>query len=362
MSKKILSLALVAVMLMSIFSLTVVAAGQPLDAIGVKVVSDAVIGAPAGTIVNVKVYYTVPEGTDLSDYAHGIGNTAIGYNNTAYKVNTESTSDAIDALTWGASYADAMSAACRVTITSTISNNIVKKFNANDTAQGWNAALQVQQAYNQNNGYSNATGYALDPECEVFTLQFVALKEITAADTIGVVVGAYGQSFFKVQYNTGKTNTAYAASAVDFSEAYAAPTAALDPTVEGAFTMGRMDDWNTMSFPFDAGIVGKISNLPITFDGKECVNLKNIYVTINGETVEAYNVYPVDGEENAWNFRAVIPGLTADEVENTEDMVCTFSIVVEEDGVQNTYVSQADPAFTTNLKAIYTTACTNAGK
>ena len=236
MSKKILSLALVVVMLMSMFAFATNAADLTTGQIGLRVESDAYVGMPAGEVVTFKVYYVAPDDLDLDSYRHAIGNIAVAYTD-GFTVNTTSTkpADVSDARTWGASYADVFKTSSAVNMTTTMSNNILKKVvGSADESKGWDAALQVQQLY-EGSTYTTSTGYALDPECEIFSLSFVTTRTITADDSIGLPVGAYGQSFFKVNYLNRSTlkSIAYTAANVDLSEATAYPGAAPMEKVTG---------------------------------------------------------------------------------------------------------------------------------
>ena len=217
MSKKILSLALAVVMLFSICAVAVSAVqGDGSENIRIYMTSDATVGAPAGTVVNVSYYVDLPDGIDELQMA--IGNIAIGWDNTAYKVNSTQTTNAADARTWGDDFGQYMKSTAAVTVSSTISTNILKKANANDTAKGFNQACQVQMVYDGSNATASG-GFPIYDNQHIFTLQFVALKTLTANDVIGVVEGAYGQSFFKVCWHNGSGATAYAASNVDMTDA-----------------------------------------------------------------------------------------------------------------------------------------------
>ena len=236
MSKKILSLALVVVMLMSMFAFATNAADLTEGQIGLRVESDAYVGMPAGEVVTFKVYYVLPDSTDFDTYRQAIGNIAVAYTD-AFAVNTTSTkpADVSDARTWGSFYADVFKSTSAVNMTATVSNGILKKVTGTaDEAKGWDAALQVQQLY-EGSTYTTTTGYAIDPECEIFTLSFVTTREVTAADSIGLPAGALGQSFFKVNYLNRSTlkTIAYTAANVDLSEATAYPGAAPMEKVTG---------------------------------------------------------------------------------------------------------------------------------
>ena len=232
MSKKILSLALAVVMLFSICAVAVSAVqGDGSENIRIYMTSDATIGAPAGTVVNVSYYVDLPDGIDELDMA--IGNIAIGYSSAAYKINSTGTSTANDARTWGDDFGQYMKSTANVTVSSAISNNIVKKFNANDTAKGWDKALQFQMLYDGTNATSS-TGIPVYDDMHIFTLSFVAQKTLTANDVIGVVEGAYGQSFFKICWFNGTTTAQlYPVAQIDMTDAAGvAPSAPAAPTYD----------------------------------------------------------------------------------------------------------------------------------
>ena len=226
MSKKVLSLALVVVMLMSMFVFSTSALDLSSGQIGFKVVSDAEVGAPAGTVVTVKVYYVLPEGEE--DTLLTNHNISLGYDNTAFSVETNAATAEPATFAWGTTYADyfkCQKSTCNAA--STISNNIIKNFNDADTAQGWNAGVQIQELY-EGSTYTTKTGFNIDPDCEIFSLQFVALTEIGAEDTIGIVTGAVGTSFFSPKKFTESTTAGdrYDAANVILTEAVATPVAA----------------------------------------------------------------------------------------------------------------------------------------
>lgn len=223
MSKKILSLALAVVMLFSVCAVAASAVqGDGTENIRIYMTSDATVGATAGTVVKVSYYVDLPDGVDELNMC--IGNIAIGYNSAAYKVNSTGTSTANDARTWGDDYAQYMKSTSAVTVSSTISTNILKKATTEELAK-WDKALQVGMAYDGTNATS-ATGIPVYDGMHIFTLEFVAQRTLTAADVIGVVTGAYGQSFFKVCWHNG-TNTAqlYPVAQVNMADAGAAPSA-----------------------------------------------------------------------------------------------------------------------------------------
>lgn len=322
MSKKILSLALVVVMLMSMFAFTTSAVDLSAGQVAVKIVSDAVIGAPAGTVVTVKAYYVLPAGEEDAQFA--IGNISLGYNNAAYSV--EEYAWEAGTFAWGETYADYFKQQkTNCNASSNISNNIVKKFSANDTAKGWNAALQVMQTY-EGATYTKNTGYPVDVDCEIFSLQFVALKEITANDVIGVVEGAYGQNFFKVNLFDEAATTKYAtydAANVYMSEGVATPAS---PVYKVGNAQYRPNGAN-----YDLGVKFgfKTANIGIEFNEKgTSTNIASVGATlkVNGtpvaEPVESRFVYDVNGDNSEYQFRVVIEGVAADSTDKYE--IATF--------------------------------------
>lgn len=217
MSKKILSLALAVIMLFSVCVSASAVQGDGTENIRIYMTSDATVGAAAGTVVNVSYYVDLPDGVDELDMC--VGNIAIGYNSAKYAVNSTGTTTANDARTWGDDFAQYMKSTANVTVSTTISNNIVKKFSDADTAKGWDKALQVQMTYDGTNATSS-TGIPVYDNMHIFTLSFVAQDTLTADDVIGVVEGAYNSSFFKVCWFNGTTTAqVYPVAQVDMTDA-----------------------------------------------------------------------------------------------------------------------------------------------
>ena len=344
MSKKILSLALVVVMLLSICSITANAAVGSGKSVGIRVETDAEIGAPAGSLVNVSVYYEFPEGTDEVQMA--VGNIALGYDNTVYATNTDRSAGASladDARTWGVDIAPYMKSTAHVTDAGKITTNIVKKFNANDTAKGWNTALQVQMVYDGVNA-SQSTGFPVANGAHIFTLQFKTLKTLTAKDVIGVVEGAYGQSFFKVQYMEGTSTKTFAVDTVDMTEAAAVAPAEAAKVVAHKATQIQ---WaNEAKTDVNLGFKGEFKKADIAIDFAETGKSTNVTsvgakITFAGaETTSTTGfVYTPDGG-TTYQFRAVFGALN---VATQGDAEVKVEYFVVKDG--NTYWS--DPVTTT---------------
>lgn len=222
MSKKILSLALAVVMLFSICAVAASAVqGNGTENIRIYMTSDAKVGAPAGTVVKVSYYVDLP----VAELQMCIGNIAIGWNSAAYAIKSSSTSNAADARTWGPDFGQYMLPTAAVTVSATLSNNILKKGTAEEKAK-WDKACQVQMAYDNTNS-KPSVGLPVYDNQLIFTLEFVAQRTLTADDVIGVVTGAYGQSFFKVCWFNGTTTAqVYPAAQVNMADAAVVPAAA----------------------------------------------------------------------------------------------------------------------------------------
>ncbi|MBR0536260.1 MAG: hypothetical protein IIX14_07790 [Clostridia bacterium] len=223
MSKKILSLALAVVMLFSVCAVAVSAAdyANAEDGIRIYMTSTAKIGDIAGTVVDVSYYIDLPDGVD--ELQMNIGNIAIGWNSAAYKINSTNTTNAADARTWGDDFGLYMKSTCAVTVSSAISNNILKKATAEEAAK-WDKACQVQMLNDGANSLASK-GHPIYDKQHIFTLSFVAQKTLTADDVIGVVTGAYGQSFFKVCGQAESGAFTYSAAQVDMADAAVVPSA-----------------------------------------------------------------------------------------------------------------------------------------
>lgn len=125
------------------------------------------------------------------------------------------------------------------------------------------------------------------------------------------------------------------------------------PSVAHDKTMGQMKSWASLTGPFNGGLVGRISNLDLTFDENDnCNEIKKIEVTIATSTgpksAEAYTVYKqADG---SYLFRAVIKNMP---ITDEETLTCTYAVTRADDTV-----IYSDP-FTTTAKQMYETALAN---
>lgn len=239
MSKKIISLALAVLMLFSVCVSASAVQGDGSENIRIYMTSDAKVGATAGTDVNVSFYIDLPDGVDELDMC--IGNISIGYNNTKYKLKvSDGATNGDEARTWGDDFGAYMKSTAHVVTAS--SSTIVGKFNADDTAKGWNSACMVQELY-EGTTYKANTGFPVYDNMHIFTLTFVAQDTLTADDVIGVVEGAYGSgSYFRVCWFNGTTTAQlYPAGQVDMADAKAvAPAAA--PAAPLVYSIGGKND------------------------------------------------------------------------------------------------------------------------
>lgn len=325
MSKKILSIALAVVMLMSIFAFSASAANTtvtttfPADGqCGWRVVSDAYVGMPAGEEVTVKVYWVHPVGTDYDSFRQSAGNVVVAYDNTAYTYNTEndgSTSLGYDGRTWGASYADYLKPAANVNTGATITSTVIGKLTAAEQAYGWNKIALVQLTPDTT-VTTAAKGWPLDPDCEIFSLSFTTVATITADDVIGIPT-ATQNSQSKCSYSTGTKQVQYGANLVNNEWAVPAVVAG-DDTATAKMRPGTADG------TVDLGITGTVKEVsfnpgktPVYYGngdlaGHKAANLANVGVQarVNG-VVAAAEGSCVYATTDGFNYRAAITGIDA---------------------------------------------------
>lgn len=347
MSKKILSLALVVVMLMSTFALTAFAASGPLSSVGVKVVTTATESTKAGDPITVQVFYTVPADADLSGYLHNLSNIVLSYTD-AYELDSTGagTTSAADAREYGASYADYLEPSKTVNNAPAFHTTISGKYTDNDKAHNWTNTVYVAQVVNNANGYNSTSGYPIDVDCEVFTLKFVAARDFTAADSIGVPEGSVTGGQTKMTYiTTAGKNGQYAKSTdtITLSEAVAYPAPAT--VAEKVYHVKNQLRWangaadaTAAGNKVDLGIVCGFDIADIAIDFEENGSSKNVkeigvVATINGETKNYTERFVYSAKEGtAYYFRAIIGGVPAN---YNADIQITPYVVV--DGVEEPY-------------------------
>ncbi len=358
MSKKILSLALVVVMLFSVLSISTSAAPAE-GGVGLKMVTDAKVGMPAGTVITAKFYYTFPEGTDYSTYTHSLGNLCVGFTD-GYQVNSANVgtgSCGKDALTIGASYTGVFKSDFTVNDLPAQWTNISAKFNENDTAKGWDDCILVVPTYLSGGAYNAKTGYPIDPDCELFSISFITTRTLTAEDSIGFVEGTIG-GLTKVQYydTTNAKSVQYTAAQIDMTEAVSYAAAAVpEVTFEKA-----QSKWagGVAGEDYLFGFVGKIANFtPVTGATNSKGNLEvtniskiSVTVTINGKPVTAKTETIWKGADGSYYFRAQVANFEYTDTTVVENVV--FSV----ETTDGTYSSSNYVANSLTVNGIYTTS------
>ncbi len=313
MSKKILSLALAVVMLVSVFAFTASAAYPTSGQIGLRLVTDAYVGMPAGETVTVKCYLVFPDDTDFSTYRQALSNVMIFYTDAFEYVD--------GSRTWGPYTTGIIKDEAQVTTpTATVLKNAMNKFTDEDAARGWTDARIFAQAYQVGGGGSPTTGYEVNPYDEMFTVEFTTTRELEATDSMGIPSSTIG-SQTKPQYiNASSKTTTYKAEEVS-----------VDEFVEGAATLNVSDaqaillrnnaaDANTVDVGFIATFMDASFAAEFAGNGTTCTNLANIGidVRINGtvqsgvENADLNVIYPIDG---GYQFVGAVTGIDADNLD-----------------------------------------------
>ena len=335
MSKKILSLALAVVMIVSVFAFSSSAAlseGQ----VGLKIVTSAKVGDPAGTPVTVDIYYTFPESLDLSTYTHSLGNLCLAFTD-AFQINSANIGTqncGKDALIIGDSYTDVFKPDFTVNDLPTQWTNISAKFNSDDTAKGWDDAILVVPTYLSGGSYNAKTGYPMVEDAPICTIKFITTKTVTADDSFGIPAGTIG-NLSKVQYydTAAGKSVAYAASNIIMDEAtgYAAAAPAtpdvyeLDQKTrayeksEGVYKTATFFGFKTIAPDFNAaGTSQYITDI-------------TAQVTIDGTPVAAGDIpvirYVYDLGNGEYGFRVIL-----DNIADGDAVITVTPVVTTTDG------------------------------
>lgn len=328
MSKKILSIALAVVMLCSVFAFSASAANTTVTTtfptsgqIGFRVVTDAYVGMPAGETVNVKLYWVHPADTDFSSWLQSVGNVAICYNNAAFTYNTENdgnTSTAYDGRTWGAAYEGIFKPAAGVNTGATVTNTVISGLSTADAAYGWNDMALVSMVVDTS-VTTNAKGFEVDPDCEVFTLSFTTVRTITASDVIGIPSNTLAKQTVMSYSNGSKQTKLTADNIINAEPAYPATVANSDTatakmrpgTADGTVDLGITG--TVLSASFNAGKTAVYDATGAYVCKYNAANLANVGVQarVNG-TVSAAEGTCVYDTGDGFNYRAAITGIDAD--------------------------------------------------
>lgn len=317
MSKKILSIALAVVMLFSVLACTVGAANTTVTTtfpgdgqVGFRVVTDAYVGMPAGEDVTVKVYWVHPVGTDYSSFLQSIGNVVLCYTD-AFAFATEGATNDASGRTWGEAYAPYFKPAAVTNAGDTYSNSVISKLSTADQAYGWDRTVLVQLTVDTS-VTTAAKGFALDPDCEIFSLSFTTNREVTADDTIGIPSHLVG-STVSASYSNGSKQTKWTAANIVTSEAIAAPL-----TVSNSDTATAKMRPGTAAGTVDLGLTGTVKTASFKA-GKEwgagCYVAPNLSAVgaqarVNG-VVSAGESTCIYETTDGFNYRAAITGIDA---------------------------------------------------
>lgn len=324
MSKKIISLVLAVLMVFSVFAVSAFAVG-PVSQIGIKFVTNAKVGDAAGTEITVDCYLTFPEGTDFTEYKHGLTQIAVLYNTEYYTYVSREI---------GAAYQGFIKSASLV---NTKAYAVLTKDNklTEEEASTYNAGLLVAQAWDSTQTeVTNKTGYTIDPNCPLFTLTFRVNKDLESVDaaTFSSPLAAVGKQT-KITYFDGKNTSKYYTTAnTTVAEATkVGPAGETYKVSDGAVKIRR----NAVeSAKYDLGFTGsfKKSDFAVAFNDKgTSTNLTKVgvKVTMNGVTNE-YTDRFVYETADGYQFRAVLAGLD----DSMADMEISVVMFIEFDGVR----------------------------
>ena len=331
MSKRILSFALVVVMLFSTFAITSSAAVADGYEVGLRVESDATVGMPKGSVVNVKVYYEVPEGKTLN--LQFSGHIALAWNSTAYAVNSTQKVNVAEVRTFGSSYAETFKESAMCSLTA--GNAVVKTFGDAEKANKWDKSVVVQLLQvSATSTYTTSTGYPVsDGDSEIFTMQFVTQKDsLEATDIIGIPMSAYGTSNLKVQTydKASNTTTVIPVASVNVTNATPKATAAKADVYKLADPRKHVnaDGTSTVAafFAFDAATIAPdfVSGTSQFITGITAT----ITATSGGQTITVTPdaikyVYDINKDGTVYGFRVIMKNVPADAVITVVPAVAT---------------------------------------
>ena len=318
MSKKILSIALAIVMLFSVVACVASAANTTVtttfpaaNQMGFRVVSDAYVGMPAGETVTVKVYWVHPYDTDFSSFLQSAGNVVLAH--------TDAFTYDADSRVWGEMLDGIMKPASNINTLDTYSNTIISKLSTEDQAYGWSRAMLVQLVIDTvGSGTSNAKGFLVDKDCEIFSLTFTTTREVTAADSFGLPSHIVGSTTVAA-YSNGTKQVKLTKANTIISEGYCpALVVANSDTATAKMRPGEADG------TVDLGITGTV--LSASFDagktpvyngageeaGATAANLSNVgvQVRVDGVVAAAEGTCIYDTGDG-FNYRPAITGIDA---------------------------------------------------
>lgn len=334
MSKKVLSMVLAVIMVLSAFTVSAFAVANPeTGKVGFITTTTAKVGQSSGN-VTVDIYYIFPADFDFSSYNHTIGNIVLGYNNAKYEyvensrvyddnlagfLQDESSSPTVLSVASGTGIAKTLCADAKLTTA--------------EKDAGYNAAAQIKLAYVAGNsfGYGTSTGFPLvadkDKKVHVCSVQFTVKGALTAKDIIGVFDSSTSGGQSAIQYRNGSKNAKWTAYVAETQ----APAAA-NPITFVKTQAQWADGNNTVQDTWKLGIVGtfKAADIDIKFsEGGTSTNVTavGVDVTAGDYTTTETTRFVYDNGDNSYSYRAVVTNIPAD-VSAEKTITVTFFAMV----------------------------------
>ena len=356
-TKKILSLVLAVVLLVNVFAVSSFATVADGAILAVSASSDDTL--VAGGQVTVDFSFELPADVDYSTYKLGQFIIPVFYDADILTPVSRAwnSSENYDFLNPTANFN---------TTSSTVMSRFSSYLSTEEAATYTGACLVQCGTYVSGNtqGATTAIGWSMESQKDViFSITFDVAEDYdgSSAAEVALLASAHPQGtnyYFKTitdkaNYTQGKISV----DAMDYSAAATALAApAAEAKVEHEKTMGQMSNWtDATATTFNAGLVGRISNLDIKFDDNndECETITDIIVSITyGDktlTGNAYQLY--EQADGSYLFRAVVRGADiADTTEFSYEYIVTLS-----DGSKLTYKSTENTSFS----EIYNTAKAN---
>lgn len=332
MSKKILSLALAVVMLVSVFAFTASATTFPAEGqIGYRVVSNAYVGMPAGEEVVVEVYLVLPD-TDSAneDFRLVAHNIPLCYTTSYFTY---------ESFELGDYYANGVFTPTAEN--TTIYNTLAKKFTDAETSKGYDKAVQVQMKLDAFGEYTSTTGFKPNIYEPVFKVTFTTADVLDDSAIIGIPASAVTVQLVPQYKNSSNKNTKYTLDNIILSESIMDSSSMyVDINAPQAILLrNNAADANTVDVGFIATFMDAAFAAEFAGNGTTCTNLDNIGidVRINGtvqsgvENADLNVIYPIDG---GYQFVGAVTGIDAD---NLDTKIEARAYMIDSDGT--TYYS-----------------------
>lgn len=350
--KKVLSIVVALMLLCNVFTVLSTAAVADNYAVAMAVSTDKTSYAAGETaVVSVYIEGSSRGGYDLTKIS--CANIAFGWDNTVLGISAE---DRAVALTGAGMDVD-------------VANSGIKShstdIDASEAAYGWNEIMNYGLILNSTATCASIDEVAFTVDIEIaedaapgdyyFGISSYYMSNIDDSYAFALTAEEMGDGIYGNCYEGDLgVDTIY-----DLTNAVAKITvgaATADPEVTHAKTMGQMADWtDTTATTFNAGFVGKISNLDVEFDANddECTTIESIVVEITrGDVTLTGNAYQLYAQaDGSYLFRAVVKNAA---ISDTEAISYKY-IVTLADGSELTYESTEDTSF----NAIYNTAKAN---